>query len=313
MNKPKVIIIGGPTAVGKTKTSIELAKQLNGEIISADSMQIYKYMDIGSAKPSMIERDGIAHHLLDFVSPLESFSVSDFKRLAEETIEDIHARGKVSIVVGGTGLYINSLLYEMDFSEVSDDNEARRSLERFALNEGNEALHHRLHLLDPDSASRIHPNNVKRVIRAIEIASNSEAGMKDFKTDLVPNLKYDFYLMALTGDREKLYDRINLRVLDMFNNGLVEELIFLKNMGLDDSFTAMKGIGYKEIFPYLEGQISLDQAINEIQQNTRRYAKRQLTWFKRYQDLKWYDVDQYLDLETLIETAANEIRSYYKI
>lgn len=313
MNKPKVVIIGGPTAVGKTKTSIELAKRLNGEIISADSMQIYKHMDIGSAKPSLEEREGIVHHLLDFADPLEPFSVADFKRLAEEKIEEIHSRGKVSIVVGGTGLYINALLYEMDFSQVSDDTAQRRTLERYLETEGHGALHHRLHLLDPEAAQRIHPNNAKRVIRAIEVAMNSEAGIGNFKTDLTPNLRFDFYLMALTGDRTKLYDRINRRVVAMFDQGLVEELKFLKNLGLDDSFTSMKGIGYKEIFPYLEGTQTLAEVIEKVQLNTRHYAKRQLTWFKRYPNLKWYDVDASSDLITLIETIEKEIRAHYNI
>lgn len=313
MNKPKVVIIGGPTAVGKTKTSIELAKRLNGEIISADSMQIYKHMDIGSAKPSLEEREGIVHHLLDFADPLEPFSVADFKRLAEEKIEEIHSRGKVSIVVGGTGLYINALLYEMDFSQVSDDTAQRRTLERYLETEGHGALHHRLHLLDPEAAQRIHPNNAKRVIRAIEVAMNSEAGIGNFKTDLTPNLRFDFYLMALTGDRAKLYDRINRRVVAMFDQGLVEELKFLKNLGLDDSFTSMKGIGYKEIFPYLEGTQTLAEVIEKVQLNTRHYAKRQLTWFKRYPNLKWYDVDASSDLITLIETIEKEIRAHYNI
>lgn len=313
MNKPKVILIGGPTAVGKTKTSIELAKRLGGEIISADSMQIYKYMDIGSAKPSIEEREGIPHHLLDFVDPREPFSAADFKRLAEAAIEDIHSRGKISIVVGGTGLYMNALLYEMDFSEVTDDSEERKALKAFAETEGNEALHDKLKALDPEAAERIHPNNVKRVIRAIEVASNAEKGVQDFKTALIPNERYDFYLMGLTGDRAKLYDRINRRVLLMFDQGLIDELKFLKNLGLDDSFTSMKGIGYKEIFPYLEGLKPLEQVVTDIQQNSRNYAKRQLTWFRRYPDLKWYDVDAWQDLGTLIEIIEKEIRAHYNI
>lgn len=313
MNKPKVILIGGPTAVGKTKTSIELAKRLGGEIISADSMQIYKYMDIGSAKPSIEEREGIPHHLLDFVDPREPFSAADFKRLAEAAIEDIHSRGKISIVVGGTGLYMNALLYEMDFSEVTDDSEERKALKAFAETEGNEALHDKLKALDSEAAERIHPNNVKRVIRAIEVASNAEKGVQDFKTALIPNERYDFYLMGLTGDRAKLYDRINRRVLLMFDQGLIDELKFLKNLGLDDSFTSMKGIGYKEIFPYLEGLKPLEQVVTDIQQNSRNYAKRQLTWFRRYPDLKWYDVDAWQDLGTLIEIIEKEIRAHYNI
>lgn len=313
MNKPKVIIIGGPTAVGKTKTSIALAKAFNGEIISADSMQIYEHMNIGSAKPDMAERDGVIHHLMDVADPKKAFTVADYKRLAEEKIEAIHAKGKVSIVVGGTGLYINALLYEMDFSEVSKDHTRRDELQKNADTEGVLKLHERLAKLDPESAERIHPNNVKRVIRAIEVAENADNQMKDFKRDLIPNERFDFYLMGLTGDRKKLYDRINQRVLEMFDMGLVDELNFLKNLGLDDSFTSMQGIGYKEIFPYLEGKKTLEEVIHEIQINSRHYAKRQLTWFRRYENLKWYDIDAQPDFDTLIEIIEKDIRSHYNI
>lgn len=313
MTKAKVIIIGGPTAVGKTKTAIELAKRLNGEVISADSMQIYTGMDIGSAKPDMIERDGIVHHMLDVVDPKETFSVSDFKRMAEAFIDDIHSRGKIAIVAGGTGLYVNALLYEMDFSATESDSESRLVLREMAERLGSEKLHHELKCLDPDAAERIHPNNIKRVIRAIEIAKSKDGSVKDFAKDLVENERYDFFLLGLTGDRKKLYDRINLRAQLMIEQGLIQEVDQLKNMGLDDSFTSMKGIGYKEIFPYLEGNQTLEQTIATIQQNTRRYAKRQLTWFRRYERLKWYDVDAQPDLITLIEIIEKEIRDYYNI
>jgi tRNA dimethylallyltransferase len=201
----------------------------------------------------------------------------------------------------------------MDFAEITDCTKERSALQEYAEKEGNLALYHRLEALDPVAATRIHPNNVKRVIRAIEVATNASSGIKDFKNDLKPNLRYDFYLMGLTGDRSKLYDRINRRVLAMFDQGLIEELNFLKNLGLDDSFTSMKGIGYKEIFPYLQGLKTLDQVIQEIQQNSRHYAKRQLTWFKRYPNLTWYDVDAWQDLNTLIEIIEKEIRAHYNI
>lgn len=313
MNKAKVIIVGGPTAIGKTKTAIELAKRLNGEVISADSMQIYKGMDIGSAKPDMDERDGIVHHLLDVVDPREAFSVSDFKRLAESAIEDIHSRGKVAIVAGGTGLYVNALLYDMDFSGTQKDSEERQALSALAEALGPEKLHQALEQLDPEAASRIHPNNVKRVIRAIEIAKSASGSVKDFAKDLKPNERYDFFLMALTGDRKKMYDRINKRAQIMIDQGLIHEVEQLKNMGLDDSFTSMKGIGYKEIFPYLDGNQTLEATIEAIQLNTRRYAKRQLTWFRRYETLRWYDVDSEPNLLILIERIEKEIRAYYNI
>ncbi len=313
LNKPKVVIIGGPTAVGKTKTSIELAKRLGGEIISADSMQIYKGMDIGSAKPDLVEREGIVHHLMDVVDPKAAFSVADFRRLADEAIEDIHSRGKIAIIVGGTGLYINALLYEMDFSSVAKDSEERILLRAFAEKEGAEALHHKLKTIDPEAAERIHPNNVKRVIRAIEIASQTDEKVKDFRRDLIKNERYDIFLMGLTGEREKLYDRINRRVKQMFEAGLLEEVARLKNSGLDDSFTSMKGIGYKEIFPYLEGIQTLEDTMALVALNTRHYAKRQLTWFRRYPDLIWYHVDETPDLLNLIEIIEKEIKSYYNI
>lgn len=313
MEKAKVIIIGGPTAVGKTKTAIELAKRLNGEVISADSMQIYKGMDIGSAKPDMAEREGIVHHLLDVADPKEPFSVSDFKRLAEAAIDDIHSRGKVAIVAGGTGLYVNALLYEMDFSGTDKDSAERQALTEMAERLGPMKLHLELKRLNPEAAERIHPNNVKRVIRAIEIARSELGTVKDFAKDLVVNERYDFFLMGLTGDRKKLYDRINKRAKVMMDQGLIHEVEQLKKMGLDDSFTSMKGIGYKEIFPYLDGVQTLDATIAAIQLNTRRYAKRQLTWFRRYEQLRWYDVDSEPNLLTLIERIEKEIRAYYNI
>lgn len=313
MEKAKVIIIGGPTAVGKTKTAIELAKRLNGEVISADSMQIYKGMDIGSAKPDMAEREGIVHHLLDVADPKEPFSVSDFKGLAEAAIDDIHSRGKVAIVAGGTGLYVNALLYEMDFSGTDKDSAERQALTEMAERLGPMKLHLELKRLNPEAAERIHPNNVKRVIRAIEIARSELGTVKDFAKDLVVNERYDFFLMGLTGDRKKLYDRINKRAKVMMDQGLIHEVEQLKKMGLDDSFTSMKGIGYKEIFPYLDGVQTLDATIAAIQLNTRRYAKRQLTWFRRYEQLRWYDVDSEPNLLTLIERIEKEIRAYYNI
>lgn len=313
MEKAKVIIIGGPTAVGKTKTAIELAKRLKGEVISADSMQIYKGMDIGSAKPDVAEREGIVHHLLDVADPKEPFSVSDFKGLAEAAIDDIHSRGKVAIVAGGTGLYVNALLYEMDFSGTDKDSAERQALTEMAERLGPMKLHLELKRLNPEAAERIHPNNVKRVIRAIEIARSELGTVKDFAKDLVVNERYDFFLMGLTGDRKKLYDRINKRAKVMMDQGLIHEVEQLKKMGLDDSFTSMKGIGYKEIFPYLNGVQTLDSTIAAIQLNTRRYAKRQLTWFRRYEQLRWYDVDSEPNLLTLIERIEKEIRAYYNI
>lgn len=313
MNNPKpVIIIGGPTAVGKTKCAIDLAQRFGGEIVSADSMQIYKGMDIGSAKPTKEELSAVPHHLIDVVLPTEDFTVSDFKKRAEASIDEIHSRGLIPIVVGGTGLYINALLYDMDFAGEGSDPVFRESLRAFLEAHGPDQLHERLKAADPEAAARIHPNNTKKVIRAIEVAELGGAPMGDFKTDLKPNMRYNFYLMGLTDNRQTLYDRINKRVLDMADQGLLEELKSLKNMGLDVSFTSMKGIGYKEFFPYLDGDKSLETVIEEVQQNSRRYAKRQLTWFRRYEQLHWYSLEAFESWEALMASIEKNIKDYFK-
>lgn len=313
MTTPKpVILIGGPTAVGKTKCAIDLALKFGGEIVSADSMQIYKFMDIGSAKPTPEERAQVPHHMIDIVDPREDFSVSDYKKLAEATIDDIHNRGLIPIVVGGTGLYMNSLLYNMDFAKEQGDDAYRLELQAFLDTNGIEAFYERLKTLDPEAAERIHPNNTRRVMRAIEIAELSGEKIGNFKTDLEHNHKYQFYFIGLTDERKKLYDRINQRVIDMISDGLLNELDLLKNMGLDVSFTSMKGIGYKEFFPYLNGEKTLETVIEEVQQNSRRYAKRQLTWFRRYDQLHWYSLDDFSSWEVLTESIEKNIRDYFK-
>jgi len=301
MNKKTVLIIGGPTAVGKTSTSIEMAKRFDGEIISADSMQIYKHMDIGSAKPTAEEMGDIPHHLIDFIDPKDSYSVSDFQKDAFEKIDDIISRGKLPIIVGGTGLYLNALMYEMDFSESVGDPEFREEMRRQAMEKGSEYIHGLLQDVDPEAAQRIHFRNMKRVIRALEICRMTGGPSKDFKTEPKLNEEYNFIFTALTGNRKKLYARINKRVNLMLEEGLIEEVKSLKNMGLTDCHQSMKGIGYKEVLAYLENKYDYDTMVSIIKQSSRRYAKRQLTWLRRYDHLKWFDFDKLGGLDVLLD------------
>lgn len=297
----KLIIIAGPTAVGKTDLSISLAKALNTEIISADSVQIYKGLDIGSAKPSPEEMQGIPHHLMDFLPPETAFSVSDYVKLAKAEISRLHGLGKIPVVVGGTGLYINGLLYDMTFGETHSDDTFREQMEQVYRECGADVLHERLIQCDPDAANRIHPNNVKRVIRALEIVHVTGKPMGDFAIDLVPTQDYDVILVVLTRDRETLYDRINRRVLLMFELGLLDEVKKLKNLGLDDSYQSMQGIGYKEVLAYLNGLITYEHLIDEIQKGSRHYAKRQLTWFKRYTNSIVINLDHQTEKDAIHE------------
>ncbi len=305
----KVIAIVGPTAVGKTDISIKLAKKLNGEIINLDSVQIYKELNIGSAKPSSEELEEIPHHLIDCIEPNESFTVSDYKRLAEIKIKEISAKGKVPILVGGTGLYLNSLYYEMDFNKANQDLEYRNELEALAQSEGKEAVYEILKKVDPNSADKIHPNNLKRVIRALEINKISGSNKKDYKTNLKLNNEYEFVLIGLNMNRRKLYARINKRVDLMIENGLIDEVIKLKKMGLDDSFNSMKGIGYKEVLAYLDNMYNHETMIKVIKQNSRHYAKRQLTWFKQYDTMNWFILDDYSDIKDIIIDIESYILS----
>ena len=299
----KLIIIAGPTAVGKTDLSISLAQSLNTEIISADSVQIYKGLDIGSAKPTPEEMQGIPHHMMDFIPPEMAFSVSDYVKLAKAEIARLHALDKIPVVVGGTGLYINGLIYDMTFGETHSDEVFREQMEQVYRDLGAEALHERLNQCDPEAARRIHPNNVKRVIRALEIVHVTGKPMGDFAIDLMPTQDYDVILVVLTRDRETLYDRINRRVLLMFELGLLDEVKKLKNLGLDDSYQSMQGIGYKEVLAYLNGLITYETLVDEIQKGSRHYAKRQLTWFKRYSNSIVINLDHQTEKD-----AINEIK-----
>ena len=312
MKKIPLIILTGPTAVGKTDLSIKLSKSLNAEIISADSMQIYKYMDIGSAKVTKEEMDGVIHYMIDEVTPDVPFSVSEFQMRSEKYIEEINKKGKNVLITGGTGLYLNSLIYNMDFAKSDANNEIREKLEQELAENGIDYMHEKLRGLDEEAANRIHKNNTKRVIRAIEVCMSGQK-MNDFSKDLRYNEKYKPIIIVLNRDREVLYQRINKRVDIMLENGLLDEVKELLKMGYTKDMISMQGIGYKEMIKYLDGEYTYDEAIEIIKRDSRRYAKRQLTWFKRYQDAKWFDLDKYQDIEILKEDIINHIEKLLEI
>ena len=305
----KVIVIAGPTAVGKTKFAISAAEAFGGEIISCDSMQLYKYMDIGSAKPTPEEVSRVPHHLIDMIDPREPFSVADYQRLAKEAIRDVISRGKIPVISGGTGLYLNSLLYDMDFSKDPGDMSYRKHLMELAEEEGPQAVHDILREKDPEAADTIHPNNTKRVIRALERIHDGESRVRPFADIQQEATDYDYILTCLTRDRQELYDRINRRVDLLIDAGLVEEVRRLKDMGLEVSDISMKGIGYKEIFAYLDGACDLETAIDTVKKNTRHYAKKQLTWYRRYDKIYWLDISQYEDDEEATEALIRWLRT----
>lgn len=285
--KPKVIVICGPTASGKTALSIELAKKINGEIVSADSMQIYKDMDIGSAKPTKEEMDGIKHYLLDFVSPEDRYSVADYKKDATLAINEIIQKGKTPIVVGGTGLYIDSLIYNIDYPEIEFDEEYRKSLEKRAEEEGLQKLYEEAKQIDEQAMKNISQNDQKRILRVLELYHQTGKTKTEQEIESRKNeVPYDYYVFALNMDREKLYDRINKRVDIMVEQGLIEEVegIIKKYSSYP---TAMQALGYKEIKEYLNRNTTKEEAIETVKQETRRYAKRQLTWFRKNKQTIW--------------------------
>lgn len=291
VEKEKVIVIVGPTAIGKTDLSIQLAKELQTEIISGDSMQVYKGMDIGTGKITKEEMADIPHYMLNIRQPNEDFSVATFKELVEEHIKVINEKGKIPIIVGGTGLYIQAVLFDYQFSEQKRDEKFTKELENLLEREGNIALHEKLKKVDPIQASKIHPNNYRRVIRALEVFESTGKTMTERHKTQNKTSKYDYVLIGLEMNRDKLYDRINRRVEKMVQDGLVEEVRALYDKGFSDT-QAMKAIGYKEIIPYLEQEMSLDEAVSILQRNSRRYAKRQYTWFKNQMDVTWFDAEK---------------------
>ncbi|WP_215113522.1 tRNA (adenosine(37)-N6)-dimethylallyltransferase MiaA [Exiguobacterium sp. s63] len=306
MKKTPVVVIVGPTAVGKTKTGIELAKAFDGEIVSGDSVQVYRGMDIGSAKVTKEEAEGIPHHLIDICDPDDAMSVAMFQQLARAAIDDIYARGKLPIIVGGTGLYIRSILYDYEFVERPIDEALRADLERMAEVEGREALHQRLVQLDPERAATIHPNNVRRVVRALEVAMQGDTQT----TDSAPSEHYDYRLFVLHADREILYDRINQRVDAMMEAGLVEEIERLLAHGYRDT-QAMRAIGYKEMIPYIDGNISKEKATELLKQHTRQFAKRQLTWFRHQFDGIWVDMGR-KSFELSYKNIYDEVEGFFR-
>lgn len=285
-----MIILAGPTAVGKTAASIRLAKAVGGEIISADSMQVYRHMDIGSAKIRPEEMEGVPHYLVDVLEPEEDFNVVRFQQMAKAAAEEIYARGRIPIAAGGTGFYIQALLYDIDFTENDGDSSFRRKLEKTAEEKGGEYLHALLQEADPEAALQIHPHNIKRMIRALEFHHQTGGKISEHnETEREKESPYNFAYFVLTDDRSRLYDRIDRRVDLMMEEGLLDEVRFLKEQGVRRDSTAMQGLGYKELYAFLDGEYPLEEAVRIIKRDTRHFAKRQLTWFKRERDVIWAD------------------------
>lgn len=290
----KLILIVGPTAIGKTSLSIEVAKKFNCEIISADSMQIYKKMDIGTAKITKEEMAGIRHHMIDEVEPDEEFSVSDFRRKSYEYIEEIFSAGNQPLIAGGTGLYVNSLVYDLDFASSERDEALRKKYTDYAEKYGNQYIHDILEGIDSESAQRISVKDTKRIIRAIEVFETTGKKMSETCEDFrKKNKDFDLVYIGLDMDRGKLYDRINRRVDIMLEQGLVEEVRMLLNSGYGRELTSMKAIGYKEVADYIEGKVEYSEMVETLKMNSRRFAKRQLTWFRRDDRIKWFNYDNY--------------------
>lgn len=287
-NNYDVIAIVGPTAVGKTALSIELAKKLDGEIINGDSMQVYRDLNIGTAKITPEEMDGVPHHLLDILEPTDSFSVADYQQAVREKITEIQARGKMPIIVGGTGLYVQAVLYDFRFTEEKIDEGVREAYYTALEQVGPEAMHARLAAVDPETAKTIHPNNTRRVIRALEMAEHSDVKKSNDAQHQGEKALYHHLIIGLNMDREKLYERINLRVDMMLEQGLVDEVRGLYDRDIRD-VQAIRAIGYKELYDYFDGRETFKQAIENLKRNSRRYAKRQLTYFRNKMDITWYD------------------------
>ncbi len=304
MSKRKLIVLTGPTAVGKTKLSIALAKAVNGAVISADSMQVYKYMDIGSAKIMPDEMGGVRHYLVDCLEPQdpESFNVTRFQQMAKAAMEEIYAEGKVPILVGGTGFYIQAVVYDVNFTDNDADSSYRTMLEKLAEEKGSEYLHDMLKAVDPKAAEEIHFNNVKRVIRALEFFQKTGKPISEHnETERQKESPYDFNYFVLNDDRAKLYERIDMRVDMMLEQGLVEEVQKLLDMGCTRDMVSMQGLGYKEIIDYLQGDITLEEAVYIIKRDTRHFAKRQLTWFRRERDVCWINKSDFSSEEEILD------------
>ena len=293
MKKP-LIVLTGPTAVGKTKLSIALAKAVNGEIISADSMQVYRHMDIGSAKITPEEMDGVPHHLVDVLEPTEDFNIVLFQQMAKDAMDKIYDKGRIPILVGGTGFYIQAVTRDIDFTEAQQENTYRAELEKLAETEGAEYLHDRLKEVDPASADTIHANNVKRVIRALEFYHQNQSPISAHNQEQKEHeTPYNLAYFVLNVPRELLYKRIDDRIDEMLKEGLLEEVQKLKDMGYHRGMVSMQGLGYKEILAYLDGEYPLEEAVRILKRDTRHFAKRQLTWFRREKDTTWMNKDEF--------------------
>lgn len=304
----KIIVIVGPTAVGKTHVSVELARKLSTEVISADSMQIYKGMDVGTAKITEEEKHGIIHHMIDIVNPDEDYSVSEFKKDSEAIIDNLLLKNKIPVIVGGSGLYVNSLIYDLDFGNAKSNEKLREYYTYYHKEHGEDALYDKLMKIDPVSAEKIHKNNVKRVIRALEVYDITGKKFSELNTDIrKESNKYDFILIGLSMERKILYERINQRVDEMLSNGLVGEVRKLIESGYDKNLVSMRGIGYKEIIDYLEGNMDLEEASYILKRNTRRFAKRQYTWFLKDKNVKWFSMDNLDEIDNTIKDILEYI------
>lgn len=311
--KIPLVVVAGPTASGKTEAAIRICQWFNGEVVSADSMQIYKYLSVGTAKPDEAEKEGIPHHLMDFLEPSQPFSVAEYVEMAKEKIADIHSRGKLPVIVGGTGLYIDSLVNNIQFTESEGDPALREQLQNYAAEHGNEALWNLLNEKDPEAAANVHFNNVGRVIRAIEMIETTGKTKTEQleESRREPSPYITLYLALNYRDRETLYDRINRRVYIMLENGLEEEARFLLEHGYAP--TAAQAIGYKEMFGYLKGEETLEEAIEKIQQGSRRYAKRQLTWFRRNENVLWLYPDDFSERKEFLTKVKETVSQWMQL
>lgn len=306
----KIIAVAGPTASGKTALSVKIALETGGEVVSCDSMQIYKKMDIGTAKPTKKERMGVIHHMIDIADPCKSYNVVSYKHDAEAAIDSVLAKGKVPVLAGGTGLYMDAVLNNTAFSDVQSDPKVKKRLEEELEAEGAEAMHAKLEKVDPDSAKKIHPNNTRRLLRALEIFETTGKTMTEVIFESKRPEKYQSLVIGLAWDRETLYKRINKRVDEMMDAGLLGEVEALKKQGLDENTTAAQAIGYKELFEYLDGKCSLFEATEKIKQESRRYAKRQMTWFKRNKRINWLILQEDYNLNKIYEQAFTLIKKF---
>lgn len=308
--KRPLVVLTGPTAVGKTQTSIRLAKAIGGEIISADSMQVYKHMDIGSAKITKEEMEGVPHFLIDVMEPTENFNIVTFQTLAKQAMEEIYERGHIPIIVGGTGFYIQSVVYDVDFTESDEDTVFRKKMEDIAKTNGNHYLHEMLRKVDPAAAEKIHENNVKRVIRALEFFEQTHQKISEHnETQLKKESPYNTYYFVLNCERKLLYERIDKRVDSMVECGLVDEVKALQAMGLTRQNVSMQGLGYKEILDYLDGNCSLEEAVDTIKLQTRHFAKRQIIWFRRERNVIWVKKEDYdFDTDRIVSMMVQRIQ-----